>query len=55
MYSLTKLAQMDGRASNGATVTDYTKLPPAYSQPQVPSKTPMHSRTQPETASVKKY
>jgi len=46
MDSLTKLAQQDGKASSGSTVTNYTQAPPAYAQPQVPNKTPMHSRTQ---------
>lgn len=41
------LAQQDGKAGNGNAVTDYTKPTPTPPQPQVPNKTPMHSRTQP--------
>lgn len=48
MDSYSALAQKDGKASGGKTVTNYTAPPPAYPQPQVPDKTPMHSRTQPE-------
>lgn len=55
MDSYTKLAQQDGDAKTGSPVTNYTNLPPSYSQPQVENKTPMHSRTQPETYTPKKY
>lgn len=48
MKSYDNLAQNDGKDSSGSTVTDYTKAIPKPAQPQVPNKTPMHSRTQPE-------
>lgn len=34
--------------SKGTTVTNYTSCPPIAPQTQVPNKTPIHSRTQPE-------
>lgn len=55
MDSLTKLAQNDGKASTGKTVTNYTVKLPIAPQVMVPNKTPMHSRTQPlNTTPIKK-
>lgn len=54
MDPITKLAQADGEGKMGKTITNYTVTPPAYAQPQVPNKTPLHSRTQPEYTSLKK-
>lgn len=54
MPSVYDLIQKDGSANSGGLVTNYTVKPPTPAQPQVPNKTPMHSRTQPETYTMKK-
>lgn len=53
MKDIYKLAQNDGKSGSGNTVTNYTVKPSIPAQPMVPNKTPMHSRTQPETTSVR--
>lgn len=54
MPSIYDMAQNDGMTHNGGAVTNYTVKPSIAPQPQVTNKTPMHSRTQPETYSLKK-
>jgi hypothetical protein len=48
------LIQKDGAASKGGAVTNYTMKPNIAPQPQVPGKTPFHSRTCSDMSTYKK-